>query len=131
MIPDTWYPYRRADGELLGWIHPEADLWVAVDVLGRTQSTPVEWLEAEETLDSIGIGWLADPWILDREEAGPLRVRILEVTPHASGPGRIVVKPDDFGDISASPAERIELPWPLPATLRVPEASDPDGKTIG
>ena len=31
--PD-WTPHRRDDGELLGWIHPDGDDWVAVDVLG-------------------------------------------------------------------------------------------------
>ncbi|WP_258566934.1 hypothetical protein [Microbacterium sp. Se5.02b] len=78
--PD-WTPHRRDDGELLGWIHPEGDDWVAVDVLGRSVSAPSAWLDAEAALEDHGIAWLADPWMLEGEGARPLRVRILEVTP--------------------------------------------------
>ena len=36
MLPDDWTPHRRDDGELLGWIRPEGEDWIAIDVLGRT-----------------------------------------------------------------------------------------------
>lgn len=48
------------------------------------------------------------------------RVRMVEVTPD-----RIVVKVDDFGDVSRY-AERYEVTWPIPSTLREPRDGDPD-----
>jgi len=122
MLPADWTPHRRDDGELLGWIHPAGDDWVAVDLLGHAASTPVDWLEAEEALEDRGIAWLADVWMLERVDAAPLRVRMVEVTPD-----RVVVQTEDFGAIDA-PVERFELEWPAPATLRPRRADDPDGR---
>lgn len=128
--PD-WTPHRRDDGELLGWIHPDGEHWVAVDVLGRPASGPTEWLDAEVALEQHGIAWLADSWVLEGETPLPLRVRVVEVTPDADGrPGRIVVKADDFGDMSRPAAEQHVLPWPIPARLRPPRDDDPDPREI-
>lgn len=128
--PD-WTPHRRDDRELLGWIHPEGDAWVAVDVLGRQASVPTEWLDAEAALEERGLAWLADPWMLEGEGDRPLRVRILEVTPDEDGvSGRIVVKLDDFGDVTRPPVQQYVLEWPIPARLRPPTAADPDPRVI-
>ncbi|MCT9819673.1 hypothetical protein N3K63_05160 [Microbacterium sp. W1N] len=116
-------PHRRDDGELLGWIRAEGDGWVAIDLLGREVTGGVEWLDAEAALERHGIAYLADPWMLEGDGA-PLRVRLVEVTP-----ARIVVKADDFGDITRA-APLIELPWPLPARLRPPRDGDPDAFTV-
>ncbi|WP_341933193.1 hypothetical protein MRBLWO14_002198 [Microbacterium sp. LWO14-1.2] len=131
-MPRTdWTPHRRDDGELLGWIHPSGDDWVAVDVLGRVCSDPTDWLDAEAALDDRGIAWLADPWVLDDEAGGPLRVRILEVTPDdEAAPGRIVVKIDDFGDVNRPPTQQYVLPWPMPTRLRPPRPGDPDPRVL-
>lgn len=127
-----WTPHRRHDGELLGWIHPDAEDWVAVDVLGRPVSEPGEWLAAEAALEAHGIAWLADPWMLEGEGDRPLRVVLLEVTPDEDGaPGRIVVKVDDFGDMTAPPTARFTLPWPVPGRLRPPRADDPAPRVLG
>lgn len=126
-----WTPHRRDDGELLGWIHPEGDDWVAVDVLGRVLSEPTGWLDAEVALETTGIAWLADPWVLEGEDGGPLRVRIVEVTPDDDGrPGRIVVKVDDFGDMTRPPATPVVLAWPIPDRLRPPRTTDPDPRVF-
>ncbi|MFH8251237.1 hypothetical protein ACH3VR_12775 [Microbacterium sp. B2969] len=118
MLPDDWTPHRRDDGELLGWIRPQGDDWVAVDLLGREASAAGDWLQAEEALDSAGLSWLADVWVLERGDAAPLRVKLVEVTPGRVGEvGRVVVHTDDFGAIDA-PVERFELAWPPPAQLR-------------
>jgi hypothetical protein len=131
MVSGDWTPHRRDDGELLGWIHPEGDDWVAVDVLGRPASDPTEWLEAEDALEQHGIAWLADPWMLEGEGERPLRVRVLEVTPDHDGvPGRIVVKIDDFGDMTRPAAAQFVLAWPLPDRLRPPRDDDPDARTF-
>lgn len=131
MPHSDWTPHRRDDGELLGWIHPQGDEWVAVDVLGRVTSEPMEWLDAETALEEHGISWLADPWMLEGEAEHPLRVRILEVMPDEDGrPGRIVVKIDDFGDMTRPATAQFVLPWPLPSRLRPPRDGDPDPRTL-
>lgn len=128
---DDWTPHRRDDGELLGWIHPAGEHWVAVDVLGRPVSEPIEWLEAEEALERHGLAWLADPWMLEGEAERPLRVRMLEVTPTREGaPGRIIVKLDDYGDVTGPLTQQFILAWPLPEQLREPRPGDPDGFTL-
>ena len=118
MIPADWTPHRRDDGELLGWIRPEGEDWVAVDLLGHEASGSVDWLDAEEILEERGLSWLADIWMLERHAVDPVRVKLVEVTPGRVGEtGRVVVQTDDFGAIDA-PVERFELPWPAPAVLR-------------
>ncbi|WP_243075353.1 hypothetical protein [Microbacterium sp. SS28] len=119
MIPADWTAHRRDDGELLGWIRPEGEHWVAVDLLGREASGPVDWLDAEEALESAGLSWLAEIWMLEQDAGEPLRVKLVEVTPGRVGEaGHVVVQTDDFGAIDA-PVERFELPWPAPAALRL------------
>jgi hypothetical protein len=124
MIRSDYTPHRRDDGELLGWIRPAGDEWIAVDLFGHDVSGRVDWLEAETVLEERGISWLADIWMLEGEsaDAAPLRVRIVEVTPE-----RVVVQTDDYGAIDA-PVERFELPWPAPARLRPRRPDDPDGR---
>jgi hypothetical protein len=125
VIPADWTPHRRPDDrELVGWIRPEGDDWVAVDLLGRVASEPAEWLEAEAALEEIGLAHLAEIWMLERPDGSTLRVRLVEVTPK-----RIVVMSDDFGAIDA-PVTSYELPWPAPAELRRRRAGDPDGRVI-
>jgi hypothetical protein len=125
--PD-WTPHRRDDGELVGWIVPAGDEWVPVDLFGRDVTGPLDWLDAEAALEERGIRFLADIWMLERDGATPLRVRIVEVVPDRAGvPGRVVVQTDDFGAIDA-PVTRFELPWPAPAELRPRRDDDPDGR---
>ncbi|MFF2631576.1 hypothetical protein ACFVR6_01695 [Microbacterium sp. NPDC058021] len=124
MIPDDWTAHRRDDGELIGWIRPEGDDWLAVDLLGRDVSGPLDWLDAEAALEGHGIAWLADVWMLEGEAPGAIRVRMVEVTPE-----RVVVKVDDYGDVSRH-SRQVALPWPAPARLRPPRPGDPDGFTF-
>ena len=124
VVPDDWTPHRREDGERLGWIRPDGDAWTAIDVLGRVVAASVDWLDAEDALERRGLAFLAEPWMLERDGEQPVRVRLVEVTP-----ARIVVKVDDYGDMSR-PHEGIVLPWPLPPQLRPPREGDPDGFTL-
>ncbi|QDW62970.1 hypothetical protein [Oerskovia sp. KBS0722] len=97
MLPSDWIPHRRPDDrEHVGWIRPEGDAWVAVSLLGHDLTGAVDWLEADEALDSTGLSWLADVWMLEDESGEPLRVRLVEVTPE-----HVVVQTDDFGAIDA------------------------------
>ena len=62
MLPETWIPHRREDGELIGWIDmavAEPNL-VPIDRLGRAMDPVEDWFEAEEMLDSIGLRFLAE-----------------------------------------------------------------------
>lgn len=118
-VPSSWIPHRRSpDGELIGWIRPESDRFVAISLFGAEISEPLDWMDAEEALERHGLSWLADVWELERD-GRPIRVRIVEVSPgeNAERPGRVLVKTDDFGAIDV-PYELIELPWPPPPELR-------------
>jgi len=131
MLPADWIPHRRDDGELLGWIRPEGDDWVAVDLLGREASAAVDWLEAESALEANGLSWLADVWVLELPEGDAWRVKLVEVTPGRVGEaGRIVVQTDDFGAIDV-PVTRFEVEWPAPRTLRRREPGEPAATPFG
>lgn len=108
-----WIEHRRGlDRELLGWLAPRGDGFVVIDLLGRERTPVLDWFEAEETLEGLGIGYLADPYELRLPSGGWLRVRLAEVSP-----GGIRVKKDDWGDMTA-PQVYYDLPFPAPETLR-------------
>ena len=117
-LDPSWIPHRRGlDRELVGWIRPEGDEWVAVDLFGADVSAPLDWVEAEEALEAHGLGWLAEPYLLERKGQVPVRVRVVDVSPAtADGSGRVVVKTEDWGAIDV-PYALHELPWP-PVGLR-------------
>jgi len=103
-----WIEHRRGDGELLGWMTPEGDGFVVIDLLGRTRSDEVDWLTAEETLEEIGLGFLADPFELRLPDGRWLPVRIAELSPES-----IRVTRDDWG---AADIEEREFSTPFPIT---------------
>ena len=111
-VPSDWITHRRGDGELLGWMRPEGDGFVAIDLLGRAVTATVDWLDAEEILESTGIGYLADPYELQLDDGSWVRVRLTEVTQAA-----IRVKTEDWGAIDA-PVDEYVVPLPAPHTLR-------------
>ncbi len=119
MDTSDWIEHRRGDGERVGWMRPAGEGFVPVDLLGRERAGALDWLAAEELLDALGIGYLADAYVLDRPGAAPLAVRIVEVSTRG-----IRVKREDFGAIDV-PQEEQTLPWPMPAALR-PRAADDD-----
>lgn len=88
---------RSDDGELLGWVTPVEDKFVVIDLLGRERTDPLDWLTAEETLDGLGLSYLADPYELRLDDGSWLRVRIVEVSTET-----IRVKKDDWGDTTAT-----------------------------
>ena len=110
-VPEDWFEHRREDGELVGWIVAEGDDFATVDLLGRRRGEATDWLSAEERLDELGIGYLADIyayWVTPEEW---VRVRLLEVSTDG-----ISVKEDDFGDATAD-LPRYRLPFPADERL--------------
>ncbi|MDR1852510.1 MAG: hypothetical protein LBR21_07685 [Propionibacteriaceae bacterium] len=95
----------------MGWITPRGDKFVPISLLGHELSGPLDWDEAEQTLDNTGLGYLNGVWLLDTD-GGTIRVRITEVTPE-----RIRVITDNFGAIDV-PYEEIILGFPAPKALR-------------
>ena len=122
MPHEDWIEHRRTgDHERLGWLRPEGEGFVAIDILGREVTSPVDWLDAEAALEDRGLHWLADLWQLDQADGTRERVRIVEVTAE-----RVVVKLDDFGAVDAA-TRSIVLPFPAPDALR---PFDGDPKTL-
>lgn len=108
-----WIEHRRGlDGERLGWMQPRGDGFIVIDLLGREVTGVLDWPGAEQVLDELGIGYLADAYELQRDDGTWMRVRVAEVSP-----GRIRVKKDDWGDMTA-PQVYYELPFPAPDSLR-------------
>jgi len=114
MLPAEWIEYRRSDSEILGWMLADGDGFRVFDLLGRERtpdgSGALEWLDAEELLDELGIGYLVDRWTLHLPDGSERPVRIAE----ASARGVIVVA-DEFGAASAvgGDPERFRLPFPV------------------
>ncbi|MBE2997594.1 hypothetical protein IDM40_02580 [Nocardiopsis sp. HNM0947] len=94
MIPGHWRAHHRdEDGEVLGYLRPEGEGHVPVTPFGHALEGPQSEDEARAALDSRGLTYLADPWLLTlpgREE--PVQVRILEVSPR-----RMRVANADYG----------------------------------
>jgi hypothetical protein len=111
-VPQTWIEHRRGDGEIVGWIRPDGDDFVAIDLLGRVVTGVVDWLTAEEVLEEAGIGYLADPYELLLDDGTWLRVRLTQVSDEV-----IRLKKDDWGAID-SPQVEYTVDFPLPETVR-------------
>jgi hypothetical protein len=92
-----WIEHRRSeDGERVGWMQPDGEGFIPIDLLGRPVTGAVDWLSAEEILDELGLSYLAEPHELLLPSGDWLRVRIAEV-----GPDFVRVKKDDWGDMTA------------------------------
>ncbi|GAA4185082.1 hypothetical protein GCM10022288_06600 [Gryllotalpicola kribbensis] len=116
-VPADWLEFRRSDRELVGWLRPDGEGWMPVDLLGRDAAPAALDLDrAEGVLDELGIGFLAERWSLERDGVA-VPVRLSEVSVDA-----IVVVDDAYGSAAVvAPGRRRAtwtLPWPAPATLR-------------
>ena len=94
MIPSVWREHRRQDDdELLGYIVPTDEAFQARTVFGYTVGAVCDQQHAEQTLESIGLSYLAERWLLiidGRDE--PITVQIVEATP-----AKVTVKSVDYG----------------------------------
>ncbi|MFT4245312.1 MAG: hypothetical protein QM571_02155 [Micrococcaceae bacterium] len=110
-IPESWIPHKRTDKELLGWITPEGENFIVIDLLGR-KSEPLDWVSAEEYLEELGLSYLAEPFKYQISSDNWIRVRIVEVSTK-----EIVIKAEDYGDVTAD-TEKYRLPFPITNVLR-------------
>ncbi len=89
-----WIAHRREhDDELLGFLAPGGvRVQPHVTVFGYPIADPTDREEAKESLDRLGLSYLAERWTLEREGQEPIQVEIVEASPE-----RVVVKNVDFG----------------------------------
>lgn len=116
MIPAHWRPHlREEDGEVLGYLQPlEGGGFRPVTPFGHPVAGAGEEDDARAALDSRGLAYLADRWLLrlpDREE--PIAVRIVEVTPE-----RMRVANADYGYEGADIGHVFVLEVPETGRLR-------------
>ncbi len=100
----------------MGWIVPDADGFRVRDLLGRELTgESIDWVDAEELLDDLGIGYLADRYMLRFADGTERPVRITEASPRG-----VTVVADEFGAASAVGAalDRFQLEFPAPPELR-------------
>ena len=91
---------------------PEAEGFVAMDLLRRPVTDVVDGLAAEETLESMGIGYLADPYDFLDVDGRWIRVRIVEVSADS-----VRLKGEDWGAIDA-PFTEYSVTFPIEGRLR-------------
>ena len=74
----------------------------------------LDWLDAEELLDGLGIGYLADRWLLRLPDGTERPVRIAEASVRG-----VTVVADEYGAASAVGADpdRFRLPFPVAGEL--------------
>ena len=94
MIPTAWREYRREDDdELLGYVDSAQDAFQARTLFGYPVGTQSTEEDAERTLESVGLGYLAERWLLSIEgRDDPITVQIVEATPT-----EVTVKSVDYG----------------------------------
>ena len=111
MIPADWQPYHRDDGELIGYlVAGERGLVVPVNLVGHPIGAAMDSFAAEELLDDAGLSYLAEPWLLRRDDGSEQKVVIVEVDAD-----QVVVTDAQFALVvgrSTDMVDRVTLPVP-------------------
>ena len=111
MIPSDWTPYHRDDGELVGYLVADVpNLVIPVNLVGHPVGEPMDVFSAEQTLDDVGLSFLAEPWLLRRDDGTEQRVVIVELDAD-----RVVVTNAEFALVVGRPSDLVER-----VTLTVP-----------
>ena len=110
---EDWIEYRRqSDGERLGWIEPRGEQFVVIDLLGTECTSAVDWVDAEQHLEELGLSYLAEPYELQIPSGEWIAVRLTSVSTDG-----IEVKTEDYGAVDV-PVTTYVLPFPKPERLR-------------
>jgi hypothetical protein len=120
MIPTNWISHRRPeDNELLGYLRPGevgSDRFTPVTVFGYPLGTATSEDEARRILESVGLSYLAETWLLTiPDHVEPVAVQIVEATPQ-----QLRVKNVDFGYAAADIGQIFILEVPDTGKLRLP-----------
>ena len=112
MIPGGWEAhYRLDDGELIGYLIPaEGRLSIPTTIFGYHLGEAMNRFAAEQTLDDVGLSYLADVWLLAHEDGSEQRVVLVECNAD-----EIVVANADFALVMGLPrdiGDRQVLPVP-------------------
>jgi hypothetical protein len=111
MIPADWEPHHRDDGELIGYLAAgERDLVVPINLVGHPIGEAMERFAAEDMLEDAGLSYLAEPWMLRRDDGSEQRVVIVEVDAN-----HVVVTDAQFALVVGRPADMVDR-----VTLTVP-----------
>lgn len=104
MIPATWSPYHRSDdGELIGYlVEDEDDLVVPVNLVGHPVGEAMDTYSAEQTLEDVGLTYLAEQWLLRQDDGTEKRVVIIEIDAD-----HVVVGDAEFALVVGRPADMI------------------------
>jgi len=88
-------PYRSAilerSRDRQTFLVPDAQHFTPVTVFGYPIAEPTKREDAEETLNRLGLSYLAERWTLHRESQTPIQVEIVEASPQ-----RVVLRHVDF-----------------------------------
>jgi len=110
MIPGHWQPVRRADGETVGYVAPEHDDLVALDLLGHELGRAADPQDAHDLVVHRGLASLARFWDWTDADGVTRRVHVVHVRP-----GRALVR--EGGTYVGSDGETFELELPLDAAV--------------
>lgn len=114
MIPTNWLPHRRRDDdELVGYLVPTGDRFVPVTVFGYPIGEADDESAARERLESCGLSYLAERWVLETEN-GPIAVQVVE-----AAPDRVRLKSVDYGDVTHAYGSDVVLAVPVDSRLRL------------
>jgi hypothetical protein len=107
MIPSHWTPHRRAgDHELIGYLAVDGHGSTPLTVFGYPLAAPGPHVEAVRVLETRGLACLAEPWWLQTDDHGEVKVMLL-----TAYPDQIVAVRADYG-VYDHTSERFDLPVP-------------------
>ncbi len=108
MIPSTWRPVLRDDGEHVGYVEVvDSSVHVARDLLGVELGRLDDGEAAVELVVDRGLASLARRWDWTDDEGTVRRVHVVSVEPH-----RVVVS-DGYPGVVGAPGVRFELALPV------------------
>lgn len=103
---------RRSDGERVGFLVLDGDLFVPLTLFGYPLSEACDLDDAEAILDERGLAVLADRWVWDAAPRPGMRVSIVEVTADRV---RVVDDEDGTAAVVGANLPTYDLPVPTDA----------------